>query len=210
MPAPNPSILIVAEHALVRAGLRTLIGTTPGFSTVAEASDVESAVLVAAEVRPDVVLLDAARSDSDESLARLRAVAPSACMLCLTGDRQLSADSVRCLPPEAGVGEFCSTVASLLGDRCDVCQLRAICPVPRRAVALSPRERQVAIQVAAGLASKQIAAVLGIGLRTVNTYRESLRRKLGASSAAAVTRYVLEHGLEKASVSRMLPVVPER
>lgn len=194
----------------MRAGLRTLIGTTPGFSRVAEAADVESAVRVAAEVRPDVVLLDAARTHTDELLERLRAAAPRACLLCLTGDRQLSAESVRCIPPDVDVGEFCSTVASLLGDRCDVCQLRAICPVPRAAVTLSPRERQVAVHVAAGMASKQIAAVLGIGLRTVNTYRESLRRKLGASSAAALTRYVLEQGLDKAPVSRMLPVVPER
>ena len=193
----------------MRAGLRTLIGTTPGFSLVTEASDVESAVSTAAEVRPDVVLLDAG-AGGDTSLARLRDAAPNACMLCLTGDRQLSAETVRCIPPDADVGEFCSTVASLLGDRCDVCQLRSVCPVPRRAVALSPRERQVAIHVAAGLASKQIAAVLGIGLRTVNTYRESLRRKLGASSAAALTRYVLEQGLEARSMSRMLPVVPER
>lgn len=210
MPAPNPSILIVAEHALVRAGLRTLISATPGFSAVAEAPDIESAMPIAAEVRPDVVLLDAARNDGDDSLARLRAAAAGACVLCLTAKRELNAETVRCIPPDAGVGEFCSTVASLLGDRCDVCQLRGSCPVPRAAVALSPRERQVAIHVAAGLASKQIAAALGIGLRTVNTYRESLRRKLGASSAAALTRYVLEHGLERSAASRILPVVPER
>lgn len=194
----------------MRAGLRTLIGTTSGFSEVAEAPDVESAVPIAAELNPDVVLLDGPRSDDDASLPRLRAAAPRACVLCLTADRALSADRVRCIPPDADVGAFCSTVASLLGERCDVCQLRTICPVPREAVALSPRERQVAIHVAAGLASKQIAALLGIGLRTVNTYRESLRRKLGASSAAALTRYVLEHGLEKPQLSRMLPVVPEQ
>lgn len=210
MPASNPSILIVAKHALVRAGLRALIDTTTSFSAVTEAPDVESAVPIAAEVGPDLVLLDGAGRVGDKSLAKLRAAAPSACLLCLTGDRRLNADNVRCIPPESDVGEFCSTVASLLGDRCDVCQLRARCPLPRSAVTLSPRERQVAIHVAAGLASKQIAAVLGIGLRTVNTYRESLRRKLGASSAAALTRYVLEHGLDKASMSRMLPVVPER
>ena len=195
----------------MRAGLRALIGATPGFSIVNEACDVDSAVSVASEVRPDVVLLEALpRGSDDASLARLRAAVPRACVLCLTGDGGWSAEAVRCIPADVGVGEFCSTVASLLGDRCDVCQLRSICPVPRGAVALSPRERQVAIHVAAGLASKQIAAVLGIGLRTVNTYRESLRRKLGASSAAALTRYVLEHGLDTASGPRMLPVVPER
>jgi DNA-binding NarL/FixJ family response regulator len=94
------------------------------------------------------------------------------------------------------VAEFCSVLGSLLGERCAACVLRGHCPAARAAVALSRREKQVAVLVAAGLASKQIAAQLGIGLRTVNTYRESLARKLGASSPAVLTRYVLEHGLE--------------
>ena len=68
-------------------------------------------------------------------------------------------------------------------------------PVPQRAVALSRRERQVAVRVAEGMSTKQIAAALGIGTRTVNTYRESLARKLGASSAAVLTRFVLKSGL---------------
>jgi DNA-binding CsgD family transcriptional regulator len=93
------------------------------------------------------------------------------------------------------VAELCVTIGTLLGGRCAACLLRARCPVPRLAVALSRRERQVAVRVAAGLTSKQIAAALGVSLRTVNTYRESLARKLGASSPAVLTRYVLEHGL---------------
>jgi DNA-binding CsgD family transcriptional regulator len=94
------------------------------------------------------------------------------------------------------VAEFCSVLGNLLGERCAACVLRGHCPAARAAVALSRREKQVAVLVAAGLASKQIAVRLGIGLRTVNTYRESLARKLGASSPAVLTRYVLEHGLE--------------
>lgn len=60
---------------------------------------------------------------------------------------------------------------------------------------LSRRERQVAVRVAQGLMSKEIAADLGISLRTVHTYREALARKLGTSSAAVVTRFVLRTGL---------------
>jgi two-component system response regulator NreC len=60
---------------------------------------------------------------------------------------------------------------------------------------LSRREREVAVRVAEGLSSKEIAAVLGIAVRTVNTYRESLARKLGASSPAVITRFVIESGL---------------
>jgi DNA-binding NarL/FixJ family response regulator len=91
--------------------------------------------------------------------------------------------------------ELCSVLGVALSGRCAGCAFRGSCPAPRVAVALSRRERQVAVRVAEGLSSKQIAAHLGIALRTVNTYRESLARKLGASSAAVVTRFVLENGL---------------
>ncbi len=61
---------------------------------------------------------------------------------------------------------------------------------------ISVRERQVLGRVAAGMTSKQIAADLGITLRTVHTHRENLAKKLGTSSVAALTRYALQHGIE--------------
>ena len=117
-------------------------------------------------------------------------------MVYLADDQPRGAIALPCVPTDAGVAEFCSTIGSLLGGRCAACLLRTHCPVPRLAAALSRREHQVAVRVAAGLTSKQIAAALGIGLRTVNTYRESIARKLGASSPAVITRYVLAHGLD--------------
>ncbi|MEP6494134.1 MAG: helix-turn-helix transcriptional regulator [bacterium] len=61
---------------------------------------------------------------------------------------------------------------------------------------LSFRERQVLARVAAGKTSKEIATELGIAIRTVNTHRENLAKKLGTSSVAVFTRYALEHGIE--------------
>ena len=61
---------------------------------------------------------------------------------------------------------------------------------------LSFRERQVLARVAAGITSKEIAAELGIAIRTVNTHREHLAKKLGTSSVAVFTRYALEHGID--------------
>jgi DNA-binding NarL/FixJ family response regulator len=186
----------MAEHALVRAGLRALLGATPGLAVIAEAADIDVAASLAASVQPDVLLLDApSAQDLKRAVASLRVAAPRACVLCL-GDDEHGVGTIRCIPRDAGVAELCSALADVLGERCGACLLRSRCAAATREIALSPRERQVAIHVAAGLASKQIAAVLGIGLRTVNTYRESLARKLGASSAAVLTRYVLEHGLD--------------
>lgn len=202
-PPDDTSILIVAEHALVRAGLRAVIAATPGLAVVGETRDIASAIGVAAHCRPDVVLLHArpASESAGCALAGLRREVPGACVLYL-GDEGAGGDDslpgLPCVPCDAGVAEFCATIGTLLGGRCTACALRAQCPAPRLEAALSRRERQVAVRVAAGLTTKQIAATLGVSVRTVNTYRESLARKVGASSGAVLTRYVLEHGLDAA------------
>lgn len=195
--ANETSVLVVAEHALVRAGLRSVLDATPGLAVVAEARDVDSASRLAARVHPDVVLFDGPPADSraHAAVGALRRAMPLGCVLWLAQPSAEGLGEPWCVSPDAGVAEFCSALGSILGDRCAACLLRPQCPAPGIAVALSRRERQVAVRVAHGMSSKQIATALGIKLRTVNTYREALARKLGASSPAVVTRYVLEHGL---------------
>lgn len=195
------TVLLVEEHALVLAGLRALISATDGLEVIAEARTLAEAGELARRCRPDVVLVDgrvrafAARVDLDD----MRRAAPDACLLVLADDALARTGPPRgangCVAPNANVEELYATITSLLGTRCAGCRLRPSCPVPALAASLSRRERQVAVLVAEGKQSKQIACALGIGLRTVNTYRESLARKLGASSAAVITRFVLKTGL---------------
>ena len=195
-------MLLVEEHALRLAAMRALLSATPGLTVVAEARTFVAALELAHRHRPDVILVDGrmlARGDAD--LPVLRDAVPGGCILVLTDDevarRDGFDDAYGCLSPDADVDDLCATVASRLGARCANCVLRSNCPLPRIAVALSRRERQVAVRVASGLTSKAIAGDLGISLRTVHTYRESLARKIGASSAAVVTRFVLENGLSR-------------
>lgn len=196
--ATDTAILIVARHALVRTGLRAVLGATPGLAVVAETAELEQAVPLARRHRADVVLLEQAPTceASAQTLASLRREVPTACVVCLDDGAIRGSDALPAVPRDAGVAEFCATLGQLLDGRCRACVLSTQCPLPRLTAALSPRERQVAVRVAAGLSSKQIAAALGVGLRTVNTYRESLARKLGGSSPAILTRYVLAHGLD--------------
>lgn len=195
------TVLLVESHALVRAGLRALLSSADGLAVVAEASTLIEAAESARRHRPDVVLVDGRElgSPDGEDLAPVREAAPDACVVVLADDALARVGppphAHGCLAPTASVQELCATVASLLGSRCANCRFRTACPVPRLAVALSRRERQVAVRVAEGMQSKHIAAALGIRVRTVNTYRESLARKIGASSAAVLTRFVLETGL---------------
>lgn len=62
---------------------------------------------------------------------------------------------------------------------------------------LSPREVQVLCGIADGRTSRGIAEDLRISMRTVNTHREHLKQKLGVSSVAGLTRYVIEHGIHR-------------
>lgn len=192
---PATTIVVAASHAMVRAGLRAVLENVPGFAVVGEAGDPATAVALSAQLRPAVVLLDELPDgpDGEETLAALRETVPGACVLSL-GDRA-RAEGVLCVPSNAGVVELCRVLGVALNAQCAGCLLRARCAPSQPAVTLSRREKQVAVCVAEGLSSKQIAARLGIGLRTVNTYRESLARKIGASSGAVLTRYVLENRL---------------
>lgn len=63
----------------------------------------------------------------------------------------------------------------------------------------SPREREVLAHIAQGKTSKQIAADLGISLRTVNTHRENIAKKIGSSSLAAMIRYAIEAELKQST-----------
>ena len=192
------TIVVVAAHALVREGLCAILRDTPGLAVIGEAGHIDAAASLAVERSPDVILLDEPPAGSIErdAVARLRRERPQACVLCLSRDSAVAPGDLLFVPASAGVGELCSVLGVALGGRCADCSLKSTCVAPRIAVALSPRERQVAVCVARGMPSKQIAATLGIALRTVNTYRESLARKLGASSAAVITRFVLEAKLD--------------
>jgi DNA-binding CsgD family transcriptional regulator len=83
----------------------------------------------------------------------------------------------------------------VIDDVC-VCVEQTKTPVIRRCttddVHLTPREREVLAHIANGCASRDIAAALGISLRTVETHREHLNRKLGVSSLAGLIRYAIE------------------
>jgi DNA-binding NarL/FixJ family response regulator len=194
----DTTILVVAGHALVREGLCSVLRATPGLSVIAQANDMQTALRIAARCKPDVLLLDEPPSDSADRLAmsRLRRDFPATCMLCLARSSEQSLGGLLCVPSNAGVDELCSVLGSVLGGRCAGCLLKPKCVAPQIAVALSRRETQVAVCVARGMSSKQIAATLGIALRTVNTYRESLAKKVGASSGAVLTRFVLEAKLD--------------
>ncbi len=214
----NIRLLIVDDHAVLRAGLRMLLDVQPDMTVVAEADTGEDAVAQARQQRPDVILLDLSMPGMGglEAIRRLREVDPSMRILVLTMHddegylrRALEAGSAGYVLKRAADAELVSAIRAVAGGgtylhREHVAVLlqgtgetgedvvdaqREVCE------ALSARERQVLQLVALGHTNQQVADSLCLSIKTVETYRGRLMRKLGLATRAALVRYALDQGL---------------
>ena len=207
-------VLVADDHMIVRTGIRHVLESEPGFEVVGEAANGTEALSLAAELRPDVVVLDISMPDVSglELAARLRGTGDGARVLILSmhNNAEYVLESVR-----AGAHGYLlkDTAATELRTA-----IRAVCqgesyfspPVASRLSAavrgehasqpagldqLTAREREVLLGVAQGRTNKEIATELGISHRTVETHRESLMRKLQIRTVAELTRFALGAGI---------------
>ena len=200
------TVLVADDHAVVRAGIRHILESMPGVSVVAEASDGPSALRLAREQRPNVIILDVSMPGGSGLgiLAELRKELASTriLMLSMHDDAEYVAESVRAgthgyLLKDSAATDLRSAVRTVMAGEIffspELSRPRA--EPPEFESPITRRERQVLVRVARGNTNKEIAAELGISHRTVETHRESIARKLGISSVAGQTRYVIEHHL---------------
>jgi DNA-binding NarL/FixJ family response regulator len=215
-PAAPIRIVVVDDHAIVREGVRRVFTGSPEFALVAEAGDGETALALAGEHEPDVMLLDLTMPGLSglEVTARLKQRAPSTRVLILSmhdhpeyvlravragahgyvlkdASPEHLRDAVRMV--HAGSEYFSPPVAAQLSAA-----LRGEIAVEQRRAQLdrlTPREREVLAEIASGGSNKEIGAKLGISPRTVETHRESLMKKLRIHTVAGLTRFALEVGL---------------
>ncbi|HEV3026582.1 MAG TPA: response regulator transcription factor, partial [Planctomycetota bacterium] len=213
--AASIRVLLVDDHPVVRDGLRMYLSKRPGIDVVGEGGDGLSAVELCRQLRPDVVLMDLAMPGMNglEAISHIRMVSPATRVLILTmqEDREYLREARRhgasgYLVKDAGPAELATAIGAVhAGDpfyaigtsQALVQELsrEARSETPKTPEpALSPRERQVLSMLAEGKGSREIAAQLGLGLRTVESHRLRLRKKLGIRSVAGLTRYALEHG----------------
>jgi DNA-binding NarL/FixJ family response regulator len=201
--AEQITVLVADDHAVVRAGIRHIVESMPGFIVVAEASDAAGAVRLATEHQPRVIVLDVSMPGGSglSVLPELRRIAPSARILMLTmyDNMEYIAESMRAgahgyLLKDSAVTDLRTAVDTILaGQQFFGTSEASSAASGAEPVRITARERQVLVRVAAGKTSREIATELGISPRTVETYRESLTRKLGITSVAGLTRYVIEH-----------------
>ena len=205
-------VLVVDDHAVVRAGLRRVLDAEPDIETVSEAPTAERAVFEALEHRPDVVLMDVVmpgKSGIEGTPSLLQAV-PDAKVLVLSMQddpryvrEAFDAGASGYVLKEAADTEVVSAVRAVArGERYvdPVLGARLVAAEAeerRRAAAdpLSEREREVLRLLALGHTNQEIAKMLYISVRTAETHRAHIMRKLGLSSRAELVRHALSVGL---------------
>ncbi len=206
-------ILIADDHPVVRQGLVACLERHDHLAVVGEARDGFEALSLCRERKPDVILMDIAmpRMSGLAAAETLRKELPQIKVLILTmhSNQDYVLRMIQCgaagymlkdSTPEdlvlaietvyRGEPYFSPEIAGLALDKFvrgpaeETPGLRLTC-----------REREVLIQIAEGLSNKEIACHLGVGVRTVETHRERIMRKLDIHSVAGLTKYALARGL---------------
>ena len=217
--AGNPSpirVLLADDHTLMREGVRRILSADGGVEVVAEVGDGQAAVSETLARRPDVAVLDITMPGGGglDAARRIRRQAPEVRILILSMhlEPEYLLESVRAgahgyLVKDAAAGELVAAIRAVrAGDSYYSAAVSAqMTDLPRRKLEgegitnalepLSPREREVLRYVAEGSSNRETAAALGIGVRTVETHRDSLMKKLGIHSVAGLTRIALRCGL---------------
>ena len=207
-------ILIADDHAIVRSGVRALLEAQPTFEVVAEAADGKEAIAKAIETKPDVAIVDYSLPvmNGIEVTRQIRKRLPSTEVLIFTmydSDpilRDLLGAGARgyLLKSDAG-RELVAAVRALashtpfFAGRVSERMIRSFTERPfGEASAISARERQVVQLIAEGHSNKEVAKLLGISLKTVETHRATIMRKLQLGSPAALVRDAVRNKLVEA------------
>jgi DNA-binding NarL/FixJ family response regulator len=210
-------VLLVDDHTLVRAGVRRLLEARPDLEVVGEVAD-GAATLELLERQPvDIVVLDLSMPGMDGLgvLAEIRGRWPGVGVIVLTmhAGSEYVARAVRegargYLLKDSAVQDLVTAIDSVRqgGEFYSPAVQRHLADAMREGETstgirhvLTPREREVLRLVAEGMPTKQIADVLGISARTVETHRANLMRKLDARSVARLTQLAIREGLIRGS-----------
>ena len=198
-------IVLVDDHALVRAGVRALLGTIERFAVVGEAGSGAEALELLARLDPDILLVDIGLKDMNglELTALIAERAPRTRVLILSmyDNREYVSTSLRVgaagyVLKDAPSAEIIAAVEALaVGGRFYSQAIAArLGEGGTGEHELTPRERQVLLLMAQGLNNKAMAQQLQLSVRTVETHRLSIRRKLDIQKPADLVRHARDYG----------------
>jgi len=205
-----PRILLADDHVIVRQGFRALL-EREGLEVVAEAANGHEAVRLAGELLPDVAVLDFAMPllNGLDAAKEIRRCSPRTRTILLTVH---SEDHYVLEALQAGVHGYVVKTQAAADLVQAIREIRGnaiyLSPTISRAVVeayfdkatppgdvLSSRERQVLQLVAEGKTTKEIAAVLGVSIKTADSHRARIMRKLDIHDTAGLVRFAIRRGL---------------
>ena len=201
-------LMIVDDHPMVAEGIEALLEGFDDIEVLATLSDGAQAVRVAAELQPDVILMDL-------NMPKVNGLAATEMILENNPRSRVLILSMHDTPEyissalnHGAMGYILKDVPTeeikLAVDTVAKGQ-RYLCSGAKGAIApsedgddrepLTNREQNILLQLAQGKSNKEVAIALDISVRTVETHRRNIKRKLGISSTAGLTRYAMEHGV---------------
>jgi DNA-binding NarL/FixJ family response regulator len=223
--SPIP-VMLADDHTIVREGFRQILDLDRDFTVVGEAEDGRKAVILAQKLRPAVILMDIAMPQLNglEATRQILKLLPATKILMLSAHSEeayvanaVEAGAVGFLLKQTSAHDVGQAIRIVMqGDTWFVRipsstdrYIRTRTPRPAsRSEQLSSREMEVLQLIAEGKANKESAAVLGIGIKTVEKHREHLMRKLGIHDTAGLTRYAIAAGIIESSIQ--VTVIPDQ
>ena len=211
---PQIRILIADDHQMMRAGLRALLEQRPGVKVVAEADDGRTAVQLAQQLSPDVVVMDINMPDLNgvEATRQICAEGKGPKVIALTGYapstfavEMLNAGASAYLLKTGAVAELSKALDAVCAGKIYLSPEvsdEVMNKTPREANGrrsvfskLSAREREVLQLLTEGKATKEVAARLNVSIKTVESHRRNLMEKLDLHSVAELTKYAIREGI---------------
>lgn len=208
-------IIIADDHQIVRQGLRVLIEKEPDMEVVGEAEDGQATVSLAKELHPHIVLMDIKMPDLNgiEATRQILTDMPDVKIIALSmyPDQRFVMNMLKSgargyLLKDSAFEELAQAIRLVMANKTYLCPLVTEVVVKdivtlnpsshqTALVVLTSREREVLRLLAEGKRTSQIAQLLDISVKTVDTHRQQIIHKLGIRSLAELTKYAIREGL---------------
>lgn len=208
------TLILIDNHAIVRSGLAALLSAQDSIRVLGQAGDGRTGVDLAAELRPDVALVNVQlpRLNGIEATRQIRAASPRTRVLGLAGttDRKivtamLQAGASGYIAKHSEPDELLRAIIAIrdgqtylgpkIADAVIQEMLQPSAVEEGRADGLSPRQCEVLQLLAEGKTTKQVAMALEVSPKTVETHRKNVMDKLGLYTIADLTRYAIREGI---------------